>query len=327
MWTAPVLGMGAELILMAWALGADVAPSALTTATRPLTAPGGTTTLTWVAVWFVTSVLTSSAALWPPRNRTLEAESKRVPLIVIIALGRATANPPQPVAQLTERIVPGTEAGTPPVPAVETPPVWAPAWAMVPRSKPAAMIGMAPRIKDIDRAGRRRRDPISARGALVLSSPGRAPARGALPHAMKTYVASNENRERNWIVVDANGQTLGRLATQIADALRGKRKPEYTPHVDTGDFVVVVNAEKISVSGNKRREKLYRRHSGYPGGLKERTLEEMLERRPEEVIRIAVKGMLPRNRLARRQITKLKVYAGPDHPHAAQKPTPMEITT
>ena len=141
---------------------------------------------------------------------------------------------------------------------------------------------------------------------------------------MKTYVASNENRERNWIVVDANGQTLGRLATQIADALRGKRKPEYTPHVDTGDFVVVINAEKIAVTGNKRSDKLYRRHSGYPGGLKTRTLNDMLERRPEEVIRIAVKGMLPRNRLARKQITKLKVYAGPDHPHAAQKPQPME---
>ena len=144
---------------------------------------------------------------------------------------------------------------------------------------------------------------------------------------MKTYTATPANRERNWLLVDADGKTLGRLATQIADALRGKRKPTYTPHVDTGDFVVVINAEKISVTGNKRQEKMYRRHSGYPGGLKERTLEEMLERRPEEVIRIAVKGMLPRNRLARRQITKLKVYAGPDHPHAAQKPEPLEITT
>ena len=142
---------------------------------------------------------------------------------------------------------------------------------------------------------------------------------------MKTYVANTTDRERNWVLVDANGQTLGRLATQIADALRGKRKPEYTPHVDTGDFVIVVNAEKISVTGNKRAEKRYYRHSGYPGGLRSRTLEEMLERRPEEVIRIAVKGMLPRNRLARRQITKLKVYAGADHPHAAQSPTPMEI--
>lgn len=141
---------------------------------------------------------------------------------------------------------------------------------------------------------------------------------------MKTYVANSENRERNWLIVDASGQTLGRLATQIADALRGKRKPEYTPHVDTGDFVVVINAEKIAVTGNKRAEKRYYRHSGYPGGLKSRTLEEMLQRRPEEVIRIAVKGMMPRNRLARKQITKLKVYAGADHPHVAQKPEPME---
>jgi large subunit ribosomal protein L13 len=144
-------------------------------------------------------------------------------------------------------------------------------------------------------------------------------------HAVKTYVATPQNRERNWLVVDATGQTLGRLATQIADALRGKNKPEYTPHVDTGDFVVVVNAEKISVTGNKRANKKYYRHTGYPGGIKERTLNDMLERRPEEVIRIAVKGMLPKNRLARRQITKLKVYAGPDHPHVAQKPQPMEI--
>jgi large subunit ribosomal protein L13 len=141
---------------------------------------------------------------------------------------------------------------------------------------------------------------------------------------VKTYVANPSDRQRDWLIVDATGQTLGRLATQIADALRGKRKPTYTPHIDTGDFVVVINAEKISVSGNKRADKLYHRHSGYPGGLKTRTLGEMLERRPEEVIRIAVKGMLPRNRLARKQITKLKVYAGPDHPHVAQKPQPME---
>jgi large subunit ribosomal protein L13 len=149
--------------------------------------------------------------------------------------------------------------------------------------------------------------------------------RAALSLSVKTYVATSETRERNWLVVDATGLTLGRLATQIADALRGKRKPEYTPHVDTGDFVVVVNAEKISVTGNKRAEKRYYRHSGYPGGIRSRTLEEMLERRPEEVIRLAVKGMMPRNRLARKQLTKLKVYAGPEHPHVAQKPTPMEI--
>jgi large subunit ribosomal protein L13 len=142
---------------------------------------------------------------------------------------------------------------------------------------------------------------------------------------MKTYVATKADRERSWLLVDASGQTLGRLATQIADALRGKRKPVYTPHVDTGDFVVVINAEKISVSGNKLQAKRYYRHSGYPGALRSRTLQEMLDRRPEEVIRLAVKGMLPRNRLARKQLTKLKVYAGPDHPHAAQQPHPMEI--
>jgi large subunit ribosomal protein L13 len=144
---------------------------------------------------------------------------------------------------------------------------------------------------------------------------------------MKTYTATSADRQRDWFVVDAAGLTLGRLATQIADTLRGKRKPTYTPHVDTGDFVVVVNAEKISVTGNKRQDKRYYRHSGYPGGLKSRSLQEMLDRRPEEVIRIAVKGMLPRNRLARKQLTKLKVYAGPDHPHAAQQPKPMEIET
>jgi large subunit ribosomal protein L13 len=144
---------------------------------------------------------------------------------------------------------------------------------------------------------------------------------------VKTYVATPIDRERNWVVVDAADQTLGRLATQIADVLRGKRKPQYTPHVDVGDFVVVINAEKIAVTGNKRADKRYYRHSGYPGGLKSRTLGDMLERRPEEVIRRAVRGMLPRNRLARRQLTKLKVYAGPDHPHAAQKPELLKIET
>jgi large subunit ribosomal protein L13 len=142
---------------------------------------------------------------------------------------------------------------------------------------------------------------------------------------MKTYVATPATRERNWLVVDASGRTLGRLATRIADALRGKRKPEYTPHVDVGDFVIVVNADKVSVTGRKLEEKLYRRHSGYPGGLRSRTLGDMLERRPEEVIRLAVRGMLPRNRLGRAQLRKLKVYAGPEHPHQAQKPEPMEV--
>ncbi len=144
---------------------------------------------------------------------------------------------------------------------------------------------------------------------------------------MRTYVATPATRERNWVVIDATGQTLGRLATQIANTLRGKGKPEFTPHCDVGDFVIVVNAERIAVTGKKMDEKRYYRHSGYPGGLKSRTLAEMLERRPEEVIRKAVKGMLPRNRLGRAQLRKLKVYAGPDHPHAAQKPEPMEVAT
>jgi large subunit ribosomal protein L13 len=154
----------------------------------------------------------------------------------------------------------------------------------------------------------------------------RRPRSGAV-FAMKTFVATPENRHRDWYLVDAEGKTLGRLATQLAELLRGKGKPEYTPHTDTGDFVVVVNAEKVAVTGNKLNGKRYWRHSGYPGGIRSRTLGEMLERRPEEVIRKAVKGMLPRNRLARRQLRKLKIYAGPDHPHAAQKPEPMEIKT
>jgi large subunit ribosomal protein L13 len=137
---------------------------------------------------------------------------------------------------------------------------------------------------------------------------------------MKTWNAKTDEIERRWYVVDAEGQTLGRLATRIADTLRGKRKPEYTPHVDTGDFVVVVNAEKVAVTGKKREQKIYYRHSGYPGGLRERTLGDELERRPTEVLRTAVKGMLPRNRLARQQINKLKIYAGPEHPHVAQNP-------
>src|SRR4051794_16902352 len=142
---------------------------------------------------------------------------------------------------------------------------------------------------------------------------------------MKTYVATPATRERERLVVDATGGMLGRISTKIADTLRGKRKPEYTPHCDVGDFVVVVNAEKVAVTGNKRENKRYYRPSGYPGGLRSRSLEEMLARRPEEVLRLAVKGMLPRSRLGRAQLRKLKVYAGPDHPHVAQKPEPLEV--
>ena len=143
---------------------------------------------------------------------------------------------------------------------------------------------------------------------------------------MKTYSAKPGEITREWYLVDAQGKTLGRLATQIADTLRGKRKPQFTPHVDTGDFVIVVNAEKIAVTGNKLDQKKYYRHSGYPGGLRERTLREQLDRRPTEVLRKAVKGMLTRNKLARQQITKLKIYAGPEHPHEAQSPKPFEVS-
>ena len=142
---------------------------------------------------------------------------------------------------------------------------------------------------------------------------------------VKTWTAKPGEVARDWYVVDAEGKTLGRLATQIADTLRGKGKPAYTPHVDTGDFVIVVNAEKIAVTGKKLDDKIYYRHSGYPGGIKQRTLREQLERRPTEVLRVAVKGMLPKNKLAARQLVKLKIYAGPDHPHAAQDPKPLEV--
>ena len=140
---------------------------------------------------------------------------------------------------------------------------------------------------------------------------------------MKSYSAKPGEITREWYLVDADGLTLGRLATLIADTLRGKRKPVFTPHVDTGDFVVVVNAEKIAVTGNKLEDKMYYRHSGYPGGLRARPLKDQLARRPTEVLRKAVKGMLPRNRLGRQQLTKLKIYAGPEHPHGAQEPKPF----
>src|SRR5205823_15076682 len=143
--------------------------------------------------------------------------------------------------------------------------------------------------------------------------------------SMKTWNAKPGEVERRWYVVDAEGQTLGRLATRIADSLRGKTKPQYTPHVDTGDFVIGVNAEKIAVTGNKLDQKRYYRHSGYPGGLRSRTLREQLDRRPTEVLRTAVRGMLPKNRLSRKQLTKLKVYVGPEHPHTSQNPKPLEV--
>lgn len=142
---------------------------------------------------------------------------------------------------------------------------------------------------------------------------------------MKTYSAKPGEVTRGWYVVDAEDQVLGRLACRIADVLRGKNKPQYTPHVDVGDFVIVTNADKIKLTGNKLDQKFYHRYSGYSSGMKSVPAREVLAKNPEEVIRHAVKGMLPKNRLNRRILTKLKIYAGPEHPHSAQQPVPLEL--
>jgi large subunit ribosomal protein L13 len=142
---------------------------------------------------------------------------------------------------------------------------------------------------------------------------------------MKTISMNKETAENNWYVIDAEGKTLGRMAAEIAHRLRGKHKPEYTPHVDTGDYIVVVNAEKVSVTGKKTTDKLYHRHSGYPGGLKTRTFNEMVEKAPEDIITLAVKGMMPRTPLGRAMLRKLKVYAGTEHPHGAQNPAELNL--
>ncbi|MCH2323885.1 MAG: 50S ribosomal protein L13 [Pseudomonadota bacterium] len=142
---------------------------------------------------------------------------------------------------------------------------------------------------------------------------------------MKTYNAKPHEVEQNWLLVDADGQTLGRMASGIATRLRGKHKAEYTPHVDTGDYVVVINAEKVKVTGNKATDKIYHSHSGYPGGLKSISFEKLQERSPEKVIKLAVKGMLPRTPLGRAMFKKLKVYAGTDHPHGAQQPKTVAL--
>ncbi len=141
----------------------------------------------------------------------------------------------------------------------------------------------------------------------------------------KTYSVREGEIDRRWYVVDATDQTLGRLASRIARVLAGKHKPTWVPNLDSGDHVIVLNASRIAVTSDKAETKLYIRHSGYPQGYKEETLGDLLQRRPQQVIRRAVKGMLPRNRLARKQLTKLKVYAGPEHPHAAQQPQPLEL--
>lgn len=137
---------------------------------------------------------------------------------------------------------------------------------------------------------------------------------------MKSFTAKPLEVERKWYVIDAEGQTLGRLATEVASILRGKKKPVFTPHVDTGDYVIVINAAKVEVTGKKRKDKIYKRHSGFPGGLKEVTFEQLQAQKPDEIIRHAVKGMMPKGKLGRQMFKKLKVYAGPEHGHAAQKP-------
>ena len=142
---------------------------------------------------------------------------------------------------------------------------------------------------------------------------------------MKTFSAKPAEVRRDWFVVDATGQTLGRLSTEIARRLRGKHKPEYTPHVDTGDYIVVINAEKVRVTGNKREDKMYYRHTGYIGNLKSVSLDKMLKTHPERVIENSVKGMLPRGPLGRKMLGKLRVYKGPEHEHTAQQPIPLEV--
>ena len=142
---------------------------------------------------------------------------------------------------------------------------------------------------------------------------------------MKTVSANKENATHSWYVVDATDKTLGRLSTEIANRLRGKHKAEYTPHVDTGDYIVVVNAEKVRVTGKKVDDKMYHHHTGYPGGIKSISFGQLMEKSPESAIQKAVKGMMPRNKLSSAMLTKLKVYAGNEHPHAAQQPTPLDI--
>ena len=144
---------------------------------------------------------------------------------------------------------------------------------------------------------------------------------------MKTFSAKPAEVRRDWYVVDATNKTLGRLSTEIAHRLRGKHKPEYTPHVDTGDYIVVINAEKVRVTGNKKQDKMYHHHTGYIGNLKSISLEKLLDKAPERVIEKAVKGMLPRSPLGRKMLSKLRVFAGPEHPHEAQQPIPLDVNS
>jgi large subunit ribosomal protein L13 len=142
---------------------------------------------------------------------------------------------------------------------------------------------------------------------------------------MKTYVAKPSDIKHDWYVIDAEGQTLGRLSTEVASILRGKKKPTFTPHMDCGDYVIIINAEKIEVTGKKRKDKIYKHHTGFPGGLREVTFEKLLAKKPEEILRHSIKGMMPNGRLGRQMYKKLKVFAGPVHPHTAQKPVELKF--
>ncbi len=142
---------------------------------------------------------------------------------------------------------------------------------------------------------------------------------------MKSFIEKPQNVERKWFIVDAEGKTLGKVASRVASILRGKHKSTFTPHVDCGDYIIVINAEKVEVTGRKRKNKIYKRHTGYPGGLKEVTFQQLQAAKPEEIIRHAVKGMMPKGKLGRQMYKKLKVYAGPEHGHAAQKPEMLEV--
>lgn len=154
---------------------------------------------------------------------------------------------------------------------------------------------------------------------------GREALVGGKERQMKSFIAKPHEVERKWYVIDAEGKTLGRMASEAAAILRGKKKPIYTPHVDCGDYVIIINADKVEVTGKKRKEKIYKRHTGYPGGLREMTFEQLMEKHPTEVVRHAIKGMMPKGKLGRAMYKKLKVYAGPEHEHQAQKPEVWEI--
>ena len=168
------------------------------------------------------------------------------------------------------------------------------------------------------------RTPLALRSPVTSNGTWRTQVEGE-DALQRTYMAKEQEVDKKWYVVDARGKTLGRLASQVAALLRGKHKPTYTPHIDSGDFVIVINAKDVRLTGRKDEQKIYYRHTLYPGGLKMRTAAEMRQTRPEKMVELAVWGMLPHNRLGRRQIRKLKVYAGPEHPHAAQKPEPIAV--